>query len=131
MGEPKYKTVKINENLNGEPESHIGGVPAKEATEAMAKFLKKLQDAEEEKKAREAALNAIETFIYDKKDKLELEGEGYAETVGEEEKEKIRTALSEADEWLWDVEEPTSQTYKDKLAELEKITKKWMSRAYE
>jgi len=129
--EPKYKTVKRSVTLAGEPKAHTGEMPAKEATEAMAAFLKKLQDAEAEKKAREAALNDIETFIYDKKDKLDLAGEGYAETVGEEEKEKIRTALTEADKWLWDVEEPTSAVYKEKLGELEKISAKWLNRAKE
>merc|ERR1712168_1099542 len=38
--EPKYKTVKRSVTLAGEPKSHTGEMPAKEATEAMAAFLK-------------------------------------------------------------------------------------------
>jgi len=78
----------------------------------------------------EAALNAIESFIYDKKDKLYEEG-GYSETATDEEKEEITKALSEAEDWLWDVEEPTAKIYGEKLSELEKLTAKWLNRAKE
>ena len=39
--------------------------------------------------------------------------------------------LSEAGDWLWDVEEPTAVTYQDKLAELKKASKEWLKRVDE
>merc|ERR1712066_748733 len=89
-----------------------------------------LEKKELEKQEREAALNAIESFIYEKKDKLYEEG-GFSETATDEEKETIQAALSEAEDWLWDVEEPTAKIYNEKLAELEKLCSKWLARARE
>merc|ERR1712066_289389 len=56
---------------------------------------------------------------------------GYQRRVHGEEKEEITKALSEAEDWLWDVEEPTSKIYGEKLSELEKLTAKWLNRARE
>ena len=39
--------------------------------------------------------------------------------------------MSEASDWIWDVEEPTAIVYQDKLAELKKATKEWRKRVDE
>lgn len=128
--EKKFKTVTFKSNLEGNSAYHGMKLPSKEIAEGQLEFIKDMEKKELEKEEKEASLNAIESFIYDKKDKLTEEG-GYSETATEEEKEVIRAALTEAEDWLWDVEEPTSAVYNEKLAELEKISDKWLSRAKE
>ena len=39
--------------------------------------------------------------------------------------------FSEASDWLWDVEDPTTVMYEDKLAELRKATRDWTRRVEE
>merc|ERR1712048_799267 len=53
------------------------------------------------------------------------------ETATQEEKDEVSKVLGEAEDWLWDVEEPTAKIYNEKLSELEKLTAKWLNRAKE
>merc|ERR1712060_219711 len=92
--------------------------------------LKQLEDRELEKRAREEALNRLESFIYDKQDKLHEEG-GYSETVSSDDKDKFSAALSAAGDFIWDVEEPTAKIYNDKTDELTDMMKEWVERAEE
>ena len=88
----------------------------------------------------------MESFIYDKQDKLHLEG--YTEYLrytiilikdsiifiskhSDEKRDELSAVFSEASDWLWDVEDPTAITYQDKLAELKKATKDWSKRVDE
>lgn len=127
---PKFKIVKRSSALKGESVAHGMKLPSEEITKAQLEFIKEMEKKELEKQEKEAALNAIESFIYDKKDKLYEEG-GFSETATDEEKEQIQTALTGAEDWLWDVEEPTAKIYNEKLSELEKLTSKWLNRAKE
>ena len=49
----------------------------------------------------------------------------------EEKREELSAVMSEASDWIWDVEEPTAIVYQDKLAELKKATKEWRKRVEE
>jgi len=49
----------------------------------------------------------------------------------EEKREELSAVMSEASDWIWDVEEPTAIVYQDKLAELKKATKEWRKRVDE
>ena len=51
--------------------------------------------------------------------------------VSEEKREELSAVMSEASDWIWDVEEPTAIVYQDKLAELKKATKEWRKRVDE
>ena len=49
----------------------------------------------------------------------------------DEDKEVLTTVFSGAADWLWDVEDPTTIMYQDKLAELKKETREWARRVEE
>ena len=49
----------------------------------------------------------------------------------EEKRDELSAVMSEASDWIWDVEEPTAIVYQDKLAELKKATKEWRKRVDE
>ena len=49
----------------------------------------------------------------------------------EDKREELSAVMSEASDWIWDVEEPTAIVYQDKLAELKKATKEWRKRVDE
>lgn len=49
----------------------------------------------------------------------------------DEKREELSAVMSEASDWIWDVEEPTAIVYQDKLAELKKATKEWRKRVDE
>ena len=52
-------------------------------------------------------------------------------SFSEEKREELSAVMSEASDWIWDVEEPTAIVYQDKLAELKKATKEWRKRVEE
>lgn len=62
--------------------------------------LKELKKKEEAKVEKEKALNKLESFIYETQEKLY--DETYEECSVEEERETIRTSLSEASDWLYE-----------------------------
>ena len=65
--------------------------------------MKELKSKDEEKKALEKAKNDLETFIVDTQDKLWQEI--YEKSSTEEDRETLRTTLSEAYDWLYEVED--------------------------
>ena len=64
--------------------------------------LKDLKKKDEEKKKLEQAMNDLESFIIDAQDKLWQEA--YEACSTEEEREGLRTQLSEASDWIYDYE---------------------------
>ena len=49
----------------------------------------------------------------------------------DDQKEVLTAVFSAASDWLWDVEDPTTVMYEDKLAELKKETRDWVKRVEE
>jgi len=127
---PKYKKVKSSVTLSAEGEFTGVQFYTEEQLNAQVEVLNLLEKREEEKRAREAALNKLESLVYDRQAKLEEEG-GYKETVSEEDSGKFAAALSEASDFIWDVEDPTAEIYNNKSEELETMMKDWMFRADE
>lgn len=127
---PKYRKIKSVVTLKSDSQYINVNLPSEDQLKAQVKVLTMLEEREIEKKEREAALNSLESFIYDKQDKLYEEG-GYKETLSEEDREKFSASLSAASDFLWDVENPTAKIFKEKLTELEEMTKTWLYRADE
>nr|CAB3255112.1 hypoxia up-regulated protein 1-like [Phallusia mammillata] len=101
--------------------------PSAEHEEKSATKLKALADRDEFKLARETAMNKLESYIYDKRDKLYLEE--YEEALTEQEQEDISAALDAASEWMDDIEgEPPAEEYKEKLKLLKDATRPWLTR---
>jgi len=101
--------------------------PSAESLETSNKKLKDLADIDAAKLAREIALNKLETFIYEKKDRLY--SEVYEEALTDEEREKITEALNEASEWMDFLEgEPEAEVYDKKRDELRLVCRPWLLR---
>jgi len=91
------------------------------------KKLKDLADIDAYKLAREVALNKLETYIYEKKDKLYTEE--YEEAMTEEERELITGKLNEASEWMeWLEEEVAPHVFDEKRKELKEVCRNWLLR---
>lgn len=120
---PKPVLKTFSKPLEYEHESFHTGVIGGEEKEQVYQQLKKLDEVEAEQKLLESSQNELEGFIYDMQDKLFLDG--WTEMLTEDKRDELSTVMSEASDWIWDVEEPTAIVYQDKLAELKKATKEW------
>lgn len=101
--------------------------PSQDKEELSNKKLQELAEIDAFKLAREVALNKLETYIYEKKDRLYTEE--YEEAMTDEEREKITEALNDASDWMDELEgEPAAQVYDDKRKELKEITRSWLLR---
>ncbi|XP_022109354.1 hypoxia up-regulated protein 1-like [Acanthaster planci] len=118
----KPKVITIKENLTVETQAHGIPKPSRESRKTSRNKLKDLQRKEEERLARETALNSLESFIYDMQDKLYQED--YETCSTEEEREGLLGKLREASDWLYEVEDDAPHTiFRDKMKELKKATK--------
>jgi len=126
---PKPVLKTFSKPLEYEHESFHTGVIGGEEKEQVYQQLKRLDEVEAEQKLLESSQNELEGFIYDMQDKLFLDG--WTEMLTEEKREELSAVMSEASDWIWDVEEPTAIVYQDKLAELKKATKEWRKRVEE
>jgi len=101
--------------------------PLEESTKASSEKLQHLADIDAYKLAREVALNKLETYIYDKRDKLY--SEEYENALNDEERTKITEALNEASDWLDYLEgEPAAEVYNEKRKDLQDLTRSWLLR---
>jgi len=80
------------------------------------------------KEARERAMNRLESFIYDKKDKMYQEM--FEEAMTEEERDASLEALTEASDWLeWEMEgEPGPEVFDERREKLKAICRPWLLR---
>jgi hypoxia up-regulated 1 len=84
--------------------------------------LEDLDRRDKEKRDREQAKNNLESHIFETQDALYLDAVITVST--EAEREAVSKALSEASDWLYDEgDQTTTDVYKDKLAELKKLSK--------
>jgi len=89
---------------------------------ASKRMLKRMQQVDDERRAREAAKNAVEAFVFSSRDKLYSEATDLEKVSTEEQREALSTALTAAEDWLYDEgESATLAVYKAKLAELKAV----------
>lgn len=121
-GEKKPKVVLVKENITTEASVNDIKPPSKEALRAMKKKLADLTARDNDRKALEKAKNELEAFVYEMTDRLSQKT--YEKCSTEEEREKLRTMLQEASDWLYEVEEGTpKEKYIEKLKGLKKAMK--------
>lgn len=76
-----------------------------------------LREREKEKRKRAAAINSLETFIFDTKDKLNQDE--FIKCSTESEREILRGKLDEADMWLSETDDSVeTKQFSEKLSEL-------------
>lgn len=89
-----------------------------------------LNKFDEEKARRENALNSLETAIFNTKQNMEVSE--YQSASTSKESEKILKTCDKISEWLEDEGfDATAETYEEKLADLQKLTKDVNERVYE
>jgi hypoxia up-regulated 1 len=84
--------------------------------------LNALKEKEREKRKRAAAINSLETFIFDTKDKLQQDE--FIKCSTEQERKDIGAKLDEADAWLGDADDSVeTKLFVDRLSELKSASK--------
>ena len=93
--------------------------------------LKALNKHDELKKKRETALNSLESFVIDVRDKLYQEV--WEDSVTDEEKEKIPAKCSEISDWIDEDFMPDTEIkiLEEKLKDLKSLTDPWFARVRE
>merc|ERR1712241_173371 len=102
-----------------------------EQFKASKEKLKALNKHDELKKKRETALNALESFVIDVRDKLYQEV--WEDSVTEEEKGKISEKCSEISDWIDEDFMPDTEIkiLEEKLNDLKVLTASWFARVKE
>jgi len=96
------------------------------------KVLLELDEADQAIRDTAAALNDLEAFVLERRPMLyEDEDEYIMQVSTEEERESLIALLSETEDWLFDVEDPTAGVFKAKLREVQKEVLPVFGRAYE
>lgn len=119
----KPKVVVIKEEIKAEERIlTVQSMGEKQLMESLGK-IEALNEYDVQKSRREGALNALESFVFDAKQKLDSE-EDYIRAATSEEAEKIRKLCAEIFEWL-DEEGfgADAATYETKLKELKEVTR--------
>jgi len=118
----KAKPVIAKESVTFLIDRHDIAVIGKETLETATKRLHEMEAADQMKLAVERAMNNLESFIFEFRDKLE--DEDVLKMTSEEEREKIRGKLTATGDWLeedgWEADE---ETLKGKLKDLKEVTK--------
>lgn len=70
--------------------------------------MKELRKIQDDKRAKEQAVNSLESFIYETQEKLYEEE--YEACSLEEDRDAIRANLSEASDWIYDVDADANAT---------------------
>merc|ERR1719318_192671 len=94
----KVKPVITKESVTFLIDRHDIAVIGKETLETATKRLHEMEAADQMKLAVERAMNNLESFIFEFRDKLE--DEDVLKMTSEEEREKIRGKLSATGDWL-------------------------------
>lgn len=118
----KPEIVTVKETIDVDIQEMDIVEPSKEVRRSSTNKLKELRKIQDAKRAKEHAVNNLESFIYETQEKLYQED--YEACSLEEERELIKANLSEASDWIYDVDADANATvFKQKLREMKKLTK--------
>jgi len=96
------------------------------------KVLLELDEADQAIRDTAVALNDLESFVLERRPLLyEDEDEFIMKVTTEEGRETLVALLTETEDWLFDVEDPTAGVFKAKMREVQKEVLPVFSRAYE
>ena len=88
--------------------------------ETSDRMLMELDDRDRSVLATASARNALESYIFESRSKLN-DDENVQKVSKEEERESLIATLTEAEDWIWDVEVETEAVFKSKMRELRKL----------
>jgi len=94
----------------------------KKKTDQIKMKLQAIKEKEKEKRKRAASINSLETFIFDTRDKLSQDE--FVKCSTDEEREKIKAKIDEADAWLSEADDKIeTKAFVDKLTDLKAVCK--------
>ncbi|CAK0784735.1 Luminal-binding protein 3 [Coccomyxa viridis] len=100
---------------------------SQEEIERMVQEAEEFAEQDKAVKAKVDARNALETYCYNMKQTIE---DKLGDKLDEDDKEKVKTAVDEALEWLDDNQDAEEDEYKEKLKEVEDVCNPVVSSAY-
>merc|ERR1711879_183028 len=104
----------------------------KDEIKNSTKVLLELDEADQAIRDTAAALNDLESFVLERRPLLYEDEDEYVMQVStEEQRESLIAMLTETEDWIFDVEDPTAGVYKAKLREVQKEVLPIFSRTYE
>ena len=87
---------------------------------SSAKLLLELDERDRSVRETADARNALESYIFESRNRLSEE-KNVEKVSTEEERDDFRTILTEAEDWIWDVEKESAGIYKSKTREIKQI----------
>ena len=126
---PKVETIK--ENLEFKVKILDSNLLTDELRSKSKQVLKALNEHDELKKKKESALNNLESFVIDVRDKLYQDV--WEESATEMEKEQFGAKCSEISDWIDEEVTPDTELepLETKLKELKELTSPWFARVKE
>lgn len=97
---------------------------------SSAKLLLELDERDRSVRETADARNALESYIFESRNRLSEE-KNVEKVSTEEEREEFVTILTEAEDWIWDVEKESAGIYKSKTRKLKEIGNEIFQRADE
>ena len=102
---------------------------SKDEIEKMVQDAEKFKDEDEQNKKRIESKNSFETYIYSLKDSIN--NDKLKDKFSEEELSTLQTELKNNEEWLDSHQDSDSESYEDKLKEMQEKCKPIMTKLYE
>lgn len=126
----QIKTVTVRKQIPADIEvAFVKPLDGAEFESSLTK-IRALNDADQHKKRRETALNALESFVIDAQ--VKLDEDEYASCATPEEAQSIRKSCSEISDWLYeDGSDADAETYEKKLEEIRSVANQVYARHWE
>lgn len=102
---------------------------SKEEIEAMIRDAEKFADQDKELKEKIDAKNSLENYIYTMRNTIE-DKEKLAEKIDSDDKDKIKEALQEAQDWLKDHEDAEKDDLESRLKDLQSVCDPIIAKVY-
>jgi heat shock protein 5 len=93
---------------------------SKDEIEAMIRDAEKFAEQDKALKDKIDAKNSLENYVYTMRNTIE-DKEKLADKIDEDDKEKIKEALTEAQDWLNSNEDADKDDFEDKLKDLQRV----------
>ena len=133
IDENSILSVMAHEKGTGKQESititNDKGRLSKEEIDAMIRDAEKFADQDKELKEKIDAKNSLENYIYTMKNTIE-DKEKLADKIEDEDKSKIKDALTEAQDWLSSHEDADKDDFESQLKDLQSICDPIISKVY-
>lgn len=133
IDENSILSVTAHEKGTGKSESitvtNDKGRLSKEEIEAMIRDAEKFAEQDKELKEKIDAKNSLENYIYTMRNTIE-DKEKLAEKIESDDKDKIKEALTEAQDWLKEHEDAEKEDLESRLKDLQAICDPIIAKVY-